>query len=46
MLGPPPTPPDAGPSLRKKVGSRVGGIPLPAPSATSANYRAVVHTFP
>jgi hypothetical protein len=45
VVGPPPRPADGGPSLRKKVGSRVGGIPLPAPSAPSVNYRAVVHAF-
>jgi hypothetical protein len=44
VVGPPPRPAE-GPSLRKKVGSRVGGIPLPLPSAPSVNYRAVVHAF-
>jgi tRNA (mo5U34)-methyltransferase len=45
IVGPPPRPTNAGPTLRRKVGSRLGGIPLPAPSATSVNYRAVVHAF-
>jgi tRNA (mo5U34)-methyltransferase len=45
VVGPPlPPPPDA--SLRRRVGRRIGGIPAPKPSATSENYRAVVHAFP
>jgi tRNA (mo5U34)-methyltransferase len=49
VLGPPPPPggggADSGPSLRQKVGSRVGGLPIPPVSAPSLNYRAVVHAF-
>jgi hypothetical protein len=47
VIGPPPPPSgsDDGPSLRQKVGSRVGGLPIPPPSAPSVNYRAVVHAF-
>jgi tRNA (mo5U34)-methyltransferase len=41
----PPAPPVGGPSLRQKVGSRVGGLPIPPASAPSVNYRAVVHAF-
>jgi tRNA (mo5U34)-methyltransferase len=47
VIGPPPPPSgsEGGPSLRQKVGSRVGGLPIPPPSAPSVNYRAVVHAF-
>jgi tRNA (mo5U34)-methyltransferase len=44
----PPSPPagsEGGPSLRQKVGARVGGLPIPPASAPSLNYRAVVHAF-
>jgi tRNA (mo5U34)-methyltransferase len=44
VIGPPPRP-VGGPSLRQKVGARVGGLPIPPPSAPSLNYRAVVHAF-
>jgi tRNA (mo5U34)-methyltransferase len=47
VIGPPPPPAgsEGGPSLRQKVGSRVGGLPIPPASAPSVNYRAVVHAF-
>ena len=47
VIGPPPPPAgwEGGPSLRQKVGSRVGGLPIPPASAPSLNYRAVVHAF-
>jgi hypothetical protein len=47
VIGPPPPPAGSehGPSLRQKVGSRVGGLPIPVASAPSLNYRAVVHAF-
>ncbi|HEX4162270.1 MAG TPA: DUF1698 domain-containing protein [Acidimicrobiales bacterium] len=47
VIGPPAPPAGAagGPSLRQKVGSRVGGLPIPPASAPSVNYRAVVHAF-
>ena len=47
VIGPPPPPvgSETGPSLRQKVGSRVGGLPIPPASAPSVNYRAVVHAF-
>jgi tRNA (mo5U34)-methyltransferase len=47
VLGPPAPPAgsEGGPSLRQKVGSRVGGLPIPPASAPSVNYRAVVHAF-
>jgi tRNA (mo5U34)-methyltransferase len=47
VIGPPAPPAGSenGPSLRQKVGSRVGGLPIPPASAPSVNYRAVVHAF-
>ncbi|HEX4176118.1 MAG TPA: DUF1698 domain-containing protein [Acidimicrobiales bacterium] len=47
VIGPPPPPAgtEGGPSFRQKVGSRVGGLPIPPNSAPSLNYRAVVHAF-
>jgi tRNA (mo5U34)-methyltransferase len=47
VAGPPQSLPDTGggSSLREKVGRRVGGLPVPSPSAPSINYRAVVHAF-
>ena len=47
VIGPPPPPAgsESGPSLRQKLGSRVGGLPIPPASAPSLNYRAVVHAF-
>jgi tRNA (mo5U34)-methyltransferase len=47
VIGPPAPPAgsEGGPSLRQKVGSRVGGLPIPPASAPSVNYRAVVHAF-
>jgi tRNA (mo5U34)-methyltransferase len=47
VLGPPAPPAGSenGPSLRQKMGSRVGVLPIPPASAPSVNYRAVVHAF-
>ena len=47
VIGPPQPPAgsDGGPSFRKKVGAKVGGLPIPPASAPSVNYRAVVHAF-
>ncbi len=47
VIGPPHPPAGAGngPSFRQKVGSRIGGLPIPPRSAPSLNYRAVVHAF-
>jgi tRNA (mo5U34)-methyltransferase len=49
VIGPPPPPAPAAaakePSLRQKVGRRVGALTIPPPRPPNLNYRAVVHAF-
>jgi tRNA (mo5U34)-methyltransferase len=45
VVGPPPPPPPTPADLRLRAARRIGRIPVPKPSAPSANYRAVVHAF-
>ena len=46
ILGPPAPPSDPpAADVRTRVARRIGRIPVPKPSAPSANYRAVVHAF-
>jgi tRNA (mo5U34)-methyltransferase len=46
VVGPPPPPaPATRADLRTRAARRIGRIPVPKPSAPSANYRAVVHAF-
>jgi len=45
VVGPPPAPPPAPPGRRLELARRLAKIPVPAPSAPSQNYRAVVHAF-
>jgi tRNA (mo5U34)-methyltransferase len=45
VVGPPAAPPGTPPGLRQRLARRLGGHPVPKPSAPSANYRAVVHAF-
>jgi tRNA (mo5U34)-methyltransferase len=49
VVGPPATPPATPPvpaaSLQVRIGRRLAGLVPPAPSAPTANYRAVVHAI-
>jgi len=45
VIGPPAAPPPAAASLPVRIGRRLAGVAPVAPSAPTANYRAVVHAF-
>ena len=45
VVGPPPAPPPTPPGRRLELARRFAKIPVPAPSAPSQNYRAVIHAF-